>query len=211
MGLGRREFIRLVTSAVAGFTLAPGEAVAVCNDLYVNRHFGIAFTKPKGWFFGDIKEMGRVKDGQVLAVDDPDVSELIRDIVGLPIVSVAIDQISGDATRFRPGFHVFVDPADGCDFPLMHAATDPIANRKILREFQVLEEPRNCVVSDCPAAKYTSSFLFEHEQLSSPTRVRMCTLICSTRSYYYTLRMYDSPYTNDTFDYSDLESSIWLA
>lgn len=51
MGIGRRQFIKLSSLALAGLTVDPLNAVATHNNVYVNKKLGILFHKPNNWGF----------------------------------------------------------------------------------------------------------------------------------------------------------------
>lgn len=199
----------MISSAAAGFTLAPGKAVAVYNNLYLNRRLNIAFSKPNGWHYGDVKEMGRAKDGQILAMDDEGEAQFIRNSVGLPIVTVSREELSGDATEFAPGILLFAEEVDE-EVSVEVALNDIGQNKYLLKEYELLSEIQARTISDCYSIDYVSSFLFEHQNLESPVRVRQRTLVCSTSTVAFTFRMYDSPYVDDVYDYERFISSIWI-
>ncbi len=46
MGIGRREFLRLTGLALAGLAIDPLKAVAINDNIYVNKKLGILFKKP---------------------------------------------------------------------------------------------------------------------------------------------------------------------
>ena len=47
MGIGRREFLRLTSIALVGLATDPLKAVAVNDNVYVNKKLGILFHKPQ--------------------------------------------------------------------------------------------------------------------------------------------------------------------
>ena len=47
MGIGRREFLRLTSIALTGLAIDPLKAVAINDNIYVNKKLGILFEKPK--------------------------------------------------------------------------------------------------------------------------------------------------------------------
>ena len=68
MGIGRREFLQLFGVGIAA-ARNPAAAIAILDDQYINRRLGIAFEKPNGWVFANVKQMADVKAGQVLDLD----------------------------------------------------------------------------------------------------------------------------------------------
>lgn len=77
MGIGRREFLRLFGTAIAAASANPSAAITIRDDQYINRRLGIAFQKPNGWVFSDVKQMADLKAGQILDLDDPEFAQSI--------------------------------------------------------------------------------------------------------------------------------------
>ncbi|MEM9237008.1 MAG: hypothetical protein AAGB14_09525, partial [Verrucomicrobiota bacterium] len=196
-------------------------AVAILDDLYVNRKLGIAFRKPAGWTFANAREMGEVQAGQILDLED---KELARELVGsseVPILTLSKERLSAKAERFTPGITIFLDRFDALDVPEVSSddpefESDPLRALKVdidscggvLRDFKVDSEPVEERVSDCDAAEYRSNFIFEHVGMQ-PTVVRMRSLSIAQRPAFYTLRMYDSLDEPDCeFDYTSFVDSI---
>lgn len=211
MGIGRREFIKLFSGAIASLVTNPQSAVAVVEELYVNRKLGIGFRCPAGWAFADVKEMGEIKAGQILDIDDSELASLILDMSELPIVTITQESLSGDANRFTPGATVFVDVDEEiAGEPILEAATEDIkACHYMLRELVVVHQPTYLSISGCDAAEYTASFLFEHVNMV-PTPVRMRTLLIRQPPKLYTFRLYDSPVTNLIVNYDQFVQSVAL-
>jgi len=217
MGIGRREFLRLFSSGIATVAAGSSNAIAIHDDQYVNWRLGIAFQKPSEWVFADAKQMGEVKAGQVLDLDDLALSREIIESVDLPILTISRDGISSDANRFTPGVAVFLDRVtlessnDDERFvaPIESMTTDADSCNTVLKNFRVLSSPLARRVSGCDAAEYEASFVFEHKNMQ-PTPVRMKTLAINQGAAFYTLRMYDSPYVCDglEFDYTTFIASV---
>jgi hypothetical protein len=218
MGIGRREFLRLFGAALATLVRPASPAVALLGDLYINRKLGIAFRKPLGWHFGNVKEMGEVKNGQLLDLEDPGLARDLVQETELPLLSISREPISASSRTFTPGVNIYLDrfladetrPPEVADDPLQTTEHDAEDCAEILKEFRMLSHPVPARVAGCPSAEYTASFLFEHTNLPQPVRVRMRTLLVVQIPAWYTLRMYDSPYLGgkDAFDYSEFVNSI---
>ncbi len=221
MGIGRRDFLRLFAGTIATLATAPSSAVAIVDDQYINRKLGIAFRKPQGWTFADVKAMGEVKAGQILDLNDPDLARELLKSAEDPVVVFSKAGISPRADRFTPGVTIFLDrfdswggfqPSEGFPIdvpPLENAGADIESCGAMLKEFRVTSPPQAVLLSKCDAAEYTASFVFEHENMR-PTRVRMRTLTVYQRPAFYTVRMYDSPYAGSdmTFDFTSFVESI---
>lgn len=217
MGIGRRQFLQLFGATITGLTANPSRAIAIVNDQYVNRKLGIAFSKPQGWTFADVKEMGEVREGQILDLDDAD---LVRELAGsaeLPILTISKDRLSAQTSQFTPGVTIYLDRFEWLKAfsgkwevpPLENAIADTEHCESMFKDFQVVCPPKETTISECDAAEYTARFLFEHVNMQ-PTRVRMQTLAVYQSPAYYTLRMFDSPFagTDMEFDYSSFVESV---
>lgn len=213
--------MELFGAGLAGLTTTPSSAVAILDDHYVNRKLGIAFRKPHDWFFADIKEMGAVKAGQILDLDD---RKLARDLVAsaeLPILTISREQLSAAASQFTPGITIFLDGFESMDVlpdevrfdvPMLdNLVADIDSCASILKGFRVTCPPRSLRISNCDTAEYYATFIFEHVNMR-PTPVRMRTLAIFQKPGFYTLRMYDSPQSSNeqTYDYSSFVDSITM-
>ena len=56
MGLGRRNFVKLMSLALTGLTVDPLQAVITNKNAYVNKKMGIIFQKPTDWRFVHVKK-----------------------------------------------------------------------------------------------------------------------------------------------------------
>src|SRR5688572_7885271 len=102
MGLGRRAFLRIFGTALASLAVTPNRTIAILGDDYVNRKLGVAFRKPPGWIFSDVREMGEVARGQILQLNDPESLDEFWPNRELPVLTLARDAISSAADRFTP-------------------------------------------------------------------------------------------------------------
>jgi hypothetical protein len=217
MGIGRRKFLQIFGSALAALSANVSPAVAVVDEVYINRKLGFAFRKPHGWHFGDVREMGKMKEGQLLDLEDEELARQIVEEADLPIVAVAQTPILATATSFDPGVLFFVDRLDEVDVPRIDEDfltrlndVEVDYNAAILKHFEVLQQPVLKSVSGCPACEYFSAFTFEHSNFESASRVRMRSLVIFQDRMCYTIRMYDG-YEGDaskTYDYDQFIGDI---
>jgi hypothetical protein len=183
MGIGRREFLRIFGAGIAAVATRPSSAIAIVDDHYINRKLGIAFQKPRGWIFASIEEMGEVKAGQLLDLDDVGLSHEVLASAELPILTISRDGISAAADRFTPGITVYLDrlgsEATNEGHKTVDSADRYIADvqfcANVLKEFRVTSARQVRKISACNAMEYEASFVFEHENMQ-PTTVRMKTL-----------------------------------
>lgn len=227
MGLGRRDFLKLFGVALATVSAQPfASAIAVLDDIYVNRKLGVAFQKPSNWYFNDIKEMGEVAKGQILDLIDAEIAKKVIAAADIPFVSVSQEQVTTNGYKFAPGINAFVEiriKGEERSSKYDHLFTDIkepsrtieqdiFSNKHFLKEFTVLSEKTPLYISNCEAIQYTSSFLFEHTNLPESITVRMNTLLVIQNEFWYTFRMYDAPSLGSDFifDYSEFINSIGL-
>jgi len=220
MGIGRRDFLRHLALTTSSIVLGAGNAVQVLDELYLNRKLGIAFSCPKGWHFADVKEMGKVRDGQILAPE----SELLEFKVNdqpLPILTVSRDPLGNLSTpnRFSPAVTIYLenlgedeDLGEGDSLSMINVSNFDVEYcQQILENFELLREPSELSISNCKAGQFTSKFLFKHK-LMAPTMVRMRSVTVDQDPLYYTIRMFDSPYDgrDSEFNYQTFLDSFRL-
>ena len=85
MGVGRREFLRLTSIALAGLAFDPLKAVTINDNVYVNKKLGIMFQKPQDWGFIAIKDFGKIKSEQIIGEGINQPTDEIWEELGDPI------------------------------------------------------------------------------------------------------------------------------
>jgi hypothetical protein len=219
MGIGRRQFLQLCGQTFASFVAASTSAVALIDDRYVNRKFGITFTKPPGWRFADVRQMGELAAGQVLAADVEFTSDMLE-WIGLPFVAVHQDADAGTLFTSSAQFFVIEDcpllaeldgpigelmqllgesPLPSPDAvetaPMLRKAREDLeACSQLFKSFVVVDPPRSLILSGCPSATYCATHLYEHPELATPVRVRVKTIFTLHRRLAYLMRLIDSPH-----------------
>ena len=237
MGIGRREFLKLFGAGMATLSADPASAISVLDDQYVNWKLGIAFRKPKGWTFADVKEVGAEPNVQIFRAglsveapyrveqmsdsDDSDLTPELIESAALPILTISRDRPSASAGKFTPRVTIHMDRFL-CGYletipdvsevempPLENLTANNKSGARMLKDFRVTSPPTSVRVSECDAAESTVEYLLEHENIRQPTRVRVRALAIFQRPAFYTIRMHDSPYDPDTtFDYTPFVESI---
>ena len=238
MGIGRRGFIRAFGASLAALAAAPADAAGLVGDFYLNRRLGVGFRRPDGWSFANVQEMGTVKEGQLLAIDNEFAAGELLASMDLPFVSVVRRAKTPDC--FAPSAQFYLaddtpeleelldlgdtlgrllnnfarkdDPADESPRTLKKLHDDAKACGRFLRSFDVLSQPREFQLSACDAAEYTASYLFEHDRLAHPLKVRARTIYVIHRMASYLIRLVDSPdgALEDRFDFDPFVDSIHL-
>src|SRR5688572_10384609 len=102
VGIGRREFLKFVGTGLTALASTASPAATSIGDLYINRKLGIAFRKPTGWHFDDLREMGLIKAGQLLDLDDSDAARDLVQSVELPLVTISQVPLSATSRVFTP-------------------------------------------------------------------------------------------------------------
>ncbi|MEW6241967.1 MAG: hypothetical protein ACOYZ8_04755 [Chloroflexota bacterium] len=228
MGIGRRDFLKLFGTALLAVASQPvSRAITIIDDTYVNRKLGIAFQKPPGWYYNEIKDMGEVAKGQILELIDAKLARKIIEEVDTPFVSISQEPVTADSRNFCPGINAFVEVRPNgeveesaflkgllgkAEEPVRTMTKDIIGNRHILKNFRIVSGMSSLQISHCPAIQYTSSFVFEHTNLTRPVEVQMNTLLIVQNEYWYTFRMYDAPSLGKeyVYDYQFFMNNIWL-
>jgi hypothetical protein len=95
MLLGRRQLLRLGGMAAVVAAADPLALALTSGDRYFNERLGLSFNKPAGWHFLSVVDFQAAARGQRLAVDDPDVLQVLQNPDSVPFVVV---------TKFDAGY-----------------------------------------------------------------------------------------------------------
>lgn len=204
MGIGTLAFLAFVDEAIGGRTDLSADDRTIRGDYFVSRRLGLGFVKPSAWHFHAFEDFCPMLAGQEImnGSGDPveDFAEHASNLVAVISKYRLGEFAEGKSTRFSPGITIFSNAEDR-----QHADADFEAIvqsgisyfREMLRGYVVLNPPRFQTVSQCPAARYTAQFVFEH-RASMPTLVRDKTLVIDQGRRLYTIHLYDSPITGET-------------
>jgi hypothetical protein len=152
--------------------------------------------------------MGEVMSGQLLDLEDPDLAKLLLEEIDIPVVTFSRDGISLDPfSSFGPGVTLNVGHVDYEISALEVVDQDINYVDFLFKDFSPTSKPQSRNISNCDAAIYSSKFIYEH-QAFQPTPVRVISLVINQLPNIYIFRMFDSPYTGMTFDYTDFLQSI---
>ena len=172
MGIGRRQFIKLASLALAGLSVDPLSAVAINDDVYVNKKLGILFHKPKNWGFVSIKDFGRIKSEQVIGEWLEDSQEEIWEELGDPIC-IATKYYEDKPEHkgiFSPTITLNITPKEELE-DVGHESFEELMEMSkfgasmILKDFKVLEKYEPYFISNCKFYEYDAEYLFEHIEL----------------------------------------------
>lgn len=214
MESGRREFFAIFGGLLAELALRPSPAVYQQGALYINRRLGLAFSKPAGWDFVGISQMGEMQQGQLLAVDDPGQNQAILSTLDLPFASLSPDPSFQGAETLGIQFYLAEPPstmdvvsvilheAFGKEYrgtpesrfapPMQVVRRDWQISRELLESFRVHSFPKELAISSCQAAEYAATYTFRHRDLHEPCAIRVRTVVVQHRLRFYLLRLIDT-------------------
>jgi hypothetical protein len=180
MGIGRRNFLKLASLALAGLTVDPLQAVVTNENIYVNKKLGILLSKPKNWGFINIKEFGKLKDEQILGNGYDEIKDEVYENLGEPILIATkywkdLPQYKG---VFSPTITLHITPKsefEEWEIESFEELRDLSAagTAKILKEFKILKKQPVYKISNCNVYEYDAEYLFEHVELKEPLKVEL--------------------------------------
>lgn len=199
MGIGRREFLRLTNIAIAGLAIDPLKAVAINDNVYINKKLGILFEKPSNWGFIAIKDFGKIKSEQVIGQGLELSSEEIWEELGDSICimtkyyqdkpeykSVFSPTITLNITPKQEfehlGFETFEDLIETSDFGVS----------SLLKDFKVVKRYDPIILSNCKFYEYDAEYLFEHIEIDEPLKVELKVLKAEHNDFYYDFNCHQS-------------------
>jgi hypothetical protein len=200
MGIGRREFLKFVATALGGIVIDPLTPFIVNGDYYVNTTLGLGFIKPSAWKFDLFKDFASILEGQIFqGIEDDAEDEVRRDQASTLVATIS--KYGDDVARFSPSITVFKNREDREMLEsqnielLVWDAIDGFST--LLKEYAVIEEPVPRTISNCPAIRFKSRWLFEHRKIE-PIIIEDEALAIDQGSVLYTIHLYDSPETGDS-------------
>lgn len=180
------------SSTFAAAVISPTEAIAVNDDLYLNRALGIAVRKPSEWVFETLRKFQEIKSSQVLSDDiDPDLESEIRNSED-PLVIFGHD--CGDDDRFAPSGALYAEHIELFEHETFD---DLISNgeniyREVLPDFRITSAKPGISISGFESVRLESIFTYKTDK-TSPTLVRNVSVFTRRHPFIYTLRLFDSP------------------
>jgi hypothetical protein len=199
MGIGRREFLRLTSIALAGMAMEPLKAVAVNDNIYVNKKLGILFHKPQDWGFVAIKDFGKIKNEQIFGEGlDLSKDEIIDDL-GDPICIVTkyFQDKPEYKGLFSPTITLNITPKEELEdlgFETFEELMEMSAHgvSKLLKEFHVIKKYDPYEISKCKFYEYDAEYMFEHIELDEPIKVELKVLKAEHNGFYYDFNCHQS-------------------
>ncbi|WP_140938672.1 hypothetical protein [Sphingobacterium lumbrici] len=199
MGIGRREFLRLTSIALTGLAIDPLKAVAINDNIYVNKKLGILFHKPQDWGFVAIKDFGKIKSEQVFGEGLDETVEEIWKELGEPIcIATKYYQDKPEYTGlFSPTITLNITPKEELEYlgyetfeELMEMSAFGIS--KILKEFRVTKKYAPYLISNCKFYEYDAEYMFEHIEINEPLKVELKVFKAEHNGLYYDFNCHQS-------------------
>lgn len=203
MGIGRREFLKLTSIALAGLAIDPLRAVAVNNNLYVNKKLGIIFEKPNDWGFLAVKDFGKIKNEQIIGVQLDETVDEIWETLGDPICMITkyYQDLPEQKGVFSPTITLNVTPKQELENlgfetfeELMEMSEMGVSS--ILKDFKVIKRYDPTMISNCKFYEYDAEYLFEHIELDKPLKVELKVLKAEHNGFYYDFNCHQSSAQN---------------
>ncbi|MCY1506774.1 hypothetical protein D3C87_143100 [compost metagenome] len=219
MGIGRRNFLKLTSFALAGIAINPLQSVIVNNDAYINKKLGILFYKPSSWRFVAVKDFGKIKEKQILKGKQNDYKEEIFKDLGDPICIVTkyYEDKPENEGIFSPTITLNIthksELADyGFDTFEELMALSSAGTGTLLKDFKVIKKYEPYEISGCRFYEYDAEYLFEHVELSKPVKVELKVLKAEHNDYYYDFNCHQSSEQNQIAidDFERFKKSIQL-
>ena len=207
MGIGRREFLKLVGLALTGLVADPLNAVAINDNAYVNKKLGILFQKPQGWGFIAVKDFGKLKEGQIIGEGLDQSKEEIWEELGDPICIAT--KYWQDKKEYKgvlsPTMTLNITPREELDDlrdksfeELMELSK--LGTAKILKEYKVIKKYEPYLLSNCRFFEYDAEYLFEHIDLREPLKVELKVLKAEHNGLCYDFNCHQSKDQNQCAD-----------
>jgi hypothetical protein len=199
MGIGRREFLKLTSIALAGLAIDPLKAVAVNHNIYVNKKLGILFEKPSDWGFVAIKDFGKLKSEQIIGEGLEETAEEIWEDLGDPIcIATKYFQDKPEYKGvFSPTITLNITPKQELEDlgyesfeELMEMSEYGVS--RLLKDFKVVKRYDPVLISKCKFYEYDAEYLFEHIEIDKPLKVELKVLKAEHNGFYYDFNCHQS-------------------
>lgn len=207
MGIGRREFLRLTSIALAGLAIDPLKAVAVNDNVYVNKKLGIILHKPQDWGFVAIKDFGKIKNEQIFGEGlDLNKDEILEEL-GDPIcIATKYYQDRPEYKgMFSPTITLNITPKEELE-DLGHETFEELMEMseygvsRLLKDFKVVKRYDPILISKCKFYEYDAEYLFEHKEIDKPLKVELKVLKAEHNGFYYDFNCHQSKTQNQIAD-----------
>jgi hypothetical protein len=204
MGIGRREFLRLASLALAGLLIDPLKAIAVNENVYVNKKLGILFHIPQDWGFIAVKDFGKLKSEQIIGEGLDESADEIWEELNDPIcVATKYSQDKPEYKDvFSPTITLSVNPIEELEdsgYETLEELMEMSGHRRIselLKELKVVKKYEPFFISNCKFFELDAEYLFEHIDISEPLKVELKVLATEHNGFCYFFNCHQSKTQN---------------
>jgi hypothetical protein len=203
MGIGRRQFMKLMGVALAGLTIDPLQAVAINSNYYVNKKLGLILSKPDGWNFVSVMDFGKLQADQVLADDYELKKEEALQQTGKPTLVIAKYGLNKPEyeDQFSPSITIFIDDKAEINRTINKDTKqnfEYLVNRmayrssKIFKDYHTIREIRPFELSNCNSFDYLWSWTFESNKYKKAWTCKTWSVMVEKGNFLYAFNMTDS-------------------
>lgn len=219
MGIGRRNFLKYASIALAGLSIDPLQSVITNSNYYINRKMGVIFKKPEKWGFLNIKDFGKLKDEQILGNGWNDSKEEVWEEIGDPIcIATKYYQDKPENKGvFSPTITLNVthksefDDLDIQSFEELRSMSE-FGTSRILSNYRVIKRYEEQIISKCKLYEYDAEYLFEHVDIEEPLKVELKVFKAEHNDFYYDFNCHQSKAQNQIAmsEFEEFKNSIKL-
>jgi hypothetical protein len=199
MGIGRREFLRLTSLALAGLAVDPLKAVAINDNIYLNKKLGIIFHKPQDWGFISIKDFGKIKSEQIIGEGiDQSTNEIWEELADPICIATKYHQDKPEFKRiFSPTITLNITPKEELE-DLGHDTFEELIGMseygvsKLLKDFKVTKRHDPYFISGCKFYECDAEYMFEHTEINDPLKVELKVFKAEHNDFYYDFNCHQS-------------------
>jgi len=215
MGIGRREFLRLTSIALTGLAIDPLKAVAINDNIYVNKKLGILFEKPKDWGFIAVKDFGKIKSEQVIGHGLEETADEIWEELGDPVcIATKYFQDKPEYKGvFSPTITLNITPKHELEYlgfetfeELMEISDVGVS--RLLKDFKVVKYYDPIILNNVKFYESDAEYYFEHIEIDEPLKVELKVLKAEHNGFYYDFNCHQSKTQNQVAD-KEFEDFKW--
>ena len=215
MGIGRREFLRLTSIALTGLAIDPLKAVAINDNIYINKKLGILFEKPKDWGFIAVKDFGKIKSEQIIGHGLEETADEIWEELGDPVcIATKYYQDKPEYKGvFSPTITLNITPKHELEYlgyetfeELMEMSDVGVS--RLLKDFKVVKYYDPIILNNVKFYESDAEYYFEHIEIDEPLKVELKVLKAEHNGFYYDFNCHQSKTQNQVAD-KEFEDFKW--
>lgn len=216
MGIGRRTFLKMFSTAIASIALDPLRSFVIADDLYVNSKLGFSCRKPPGWDFAYAYEFGKLITGPYVDPSDRQLMANIAREAGYGThgaLTLSSEKFSSQDKHIAPAISVLVEHDE-------HWADLRIDSQQVAQVYAdgflgSLQNAKSCgpakflQVSQCNAVRFGFKATFEENGRSHDWLVDQLTIFQGPLNY--VISMANPAQALHQFSYEQLIQTIKVA